>query len=198
MSDWSAALLVGGRGRRLGGQTKPLLAVEGATILERQLAACATLGITPTLVAPDGRPFAGLPHPIVRDAVDAGALGALYTALVTASTAYVLVVAGDLPFVTAPFLAHLVSRRHAHDAVVPAPAGRPQPLCAVYSTAIAPRLGRRIEAGQLRVTDALADLRVDLVDDAALAAFDRGGRLLLNVNTPKDHELARYFAALGD
>lgn len=198
MSDWSAAILAGGRATRLGGVVKPLLEVGGATILARQAAVLATLGVEPVLVAPAAAPFAGLPYRVVADVVTGSALGALYTALASATTAHVLVLAGDLPFVTAPFLAHLVARRHDADAVVPAPHGRWQPLCAIYATAAAPALRAQLDRGQLRVTDAVATLRVTLVDDATLATFDHRDRLLLNVNTPGDHESAQHGAIAGD
>lgn len=197
MSDWSAAVLAGGRGRRLGGVVKPLVAIGGRTILERQTAVLTRLGVTPTVVAPDAAPFASSGLAVTADVVDAGALGALYTALVVAPTPYVLVIAGDLPFVTAPFLAALLEGRHAADTVIPAPGGRLQPLCAVYATTAAPVLATAIDAGRLRVTEAVAPLRMCVLDDTALAAFDTDGRLLLNVNTRDDEAAARRFAGEG-
>lgn len=197
MHTWSAAILAGGRGRRLDGRTKPLVEVApGETMLARQVAALAALEVVPRLIAPDPAPFAGLPFEVVADLVAAGALGALYTAVATSPTPYVLAIAGDLPFVTAPFLAALVARRHEAEAVVPRPGGRWQPLCGVYHRDVAPRLRDRIDRGQWRVTDALEDLRVSAMTDAELAPFDPDGRLLLNVNTPEDLQAATRHAAL--
>lgn len=176
---------------------KPLVTIGGRTILDRQRAALAALGATPALVAPDPAPFATSGLAVTPDLVDAGALGALYTALATARTRYVLAIAGDLPFVTAPFLAALLERRHDAEAVIPAPGGRPQPLCAVYATTAAPVLASAIADRRLRVTDAVASLRQWVLDDAALAGFDADGRLLLNVNTRDDEAAARRFAGEG-
>jgi molybdopterin-guanine dinucleotide biosynthesis protein A len=48
--------------------------------------------------------------PVVADGMaGAGVLGGLYTALVEAPTEQVLVIACDMPFLTAPFLSHLAS-----------------------------------------------------------------------------------------
>ncbi len=197
MHTWSAAILAGGRGRRLDGRTKPLVELApGETMLARQVAALAALEVVPRLIAPDPAPFAGLPFEVVADLVAAGALGALYTAVATSPTPYVLAIAGDLPFVTAPFLAALAARRHEAEAVVPRPGGRWQPLCGVYHRDVAPRLRDRIDRGQWRVTDALEDLRVSAMTDAELAPFDPDGRLLLNVNTPEDLKAATRHAAL--
>jgi molybdopterin-guanine dinucleotide biosynthesis protein A len=197
METWSAAVLAGGRGRRLDGRTKPLVDLQGRTILHRQVEALAGLGVVPRLIAPDAAPYAALPFEIVPDLVAAGALGALYTALATAVTPHVLVVAGDLPFLTGRFLGSLVARRADAEAVVPRPGGRWQPLCAVYHRDVAARLRIRIDRGQWRVTDALEDLTVHAVTDRDLAPFDPDGRLLLNVNTPDDLRLATHHAALG-
>lgn len=196
MHDWSAAVLAGGRGRRLDGRIKALVDVGGRSPLTRQVAALAPLGVTPRLIAPDPTPFAGLPYEVVTDVIAAGALGALYTAVVTSPTDYVLVMAGDLPFVTTSFIAALLARRHGADAVVPRPGGRWQPLCAVYHRDVAARLRVRIEAGRWRVTEALDDLRVAAFTATDLAAFDPDGRLLLNVNTPDDLRLAIELATL--
>lgn len=191
MADWCAMVLAGGHGRRLGGAVKPLLQVGGRSILARQMAALADLGATPRLVASDPDPYAGLGVDVMPDAADAGALGGLYTAVAHAGTPYVLVLAGDLPFLTAPFLRALVDERHSADVVLPAPAGRWQPLCAVYAAAVAPHLANAIASGQWRVTRALEGLHVRTLDDEALAAFAPAARLLLNVNTPEDAAAAR-------
>jgi molybdenum cofactor guanylyltransferase len=197
MHTWSAAILAGGRGRRLDGRTKPLVELApGDTMLARQVAALAALDVVPRLITPDPAPFAGLPFEVVPDLVAAGALGALYTAVATSPTPYVLAIAGDLPFVTAPFLAALIARREDADAIVPRPGGRWQPLCGVYHRDVAPRLRDRIDRGHWRVTDALEDLTVGAMTDADLAPFDRDGRLLLNVNTPEDLQAATRQAAL--
>lgn len=196
MQAWSAAVLAGGRGRRLDGRTKPLVELHGRTILARQAAALAALGQVPRLIAPDATPYAALPFEVVPDVVAAGALGALYTAVTSAPTPYVLVIAGDLPFVTADFLGALVARRAEAEAIVPQPGGRWQPLCAVYHRDVAARLRARIDRGEWRVSDALEDLVVSAVSDADLAPFDPDGRLLLNVNTPDDLRLATDQATL--
>lgn len=183
-------ILAGGKGQRLGGRVKPLVTVGGRTILARQVEAFALLGVRPVLVAPDPVPFAGQGLAIVPDDVAAGALGALYTALTHSPSDHVMVLAGDMPFVTAPFLAYLAGLAEDHDAVVPHVRGRWQPLCALYHRRVAGQLRVAIDAGQWRVVDALVGLAVRAVVDAELLPFDPDGRLLLNVNTPDDHRRA--------
>jgi molybdopterin-guanine dinucleotide biosynthesis protein A len=194
----TAAILAGGRGTRLGGRDKSALAVGAGSILDRQLAVLRAL--TPHLLIVGGNASHGQTAAarIVPDLVPgAGALGGLYTALVEAPTEQVLVIACDMPFVTAPFLARLAALGAAAvdvDAVVPQDARGVHPLCASYARRVAPRLRERLDAGHLRVSDALADLHVRHMGPDELAPFDRDGRLLLNVNTPADYARARSLA----
>jgi molybdenum cofactor guanylyltransferase len=60
----------------------------------------------------------------------AGVWGGLYTALIEAPTEQVLVIACDMPFLTAPFLFHLASLGAKVDAVVRRDADGLHPLCA--------------------------------------------------------------------
>jgi len=193
MLTWSAAILAGGKARRLDGQAKPLLDVGGATILARQRATFAALGAEPALIAPAAAGLAPTGLPVVADRVaDGGALGALWTALDAADTDVVVVVAGDMPFLTAGFIEVLLARIGDHDAVIPRTAAEGwHPLAAAYRRRVAPRLRRQLDAGERRVVAAVAALDVVVLDDAALAPLDPDGTLLCNVNTPADYARAR-------
>ena len=189
---FTAAILAGGRARRLGSVEKSALVVGDGSILDRQLSLLRPLTPHILIVTTDR---ARVTRPDVRVAIDrvpgAGALGGLYTALIEAPTEQVIVVGCDMPFLTAPFVAFLAERGVGREAVVPADARGRHPLCASYARALAPRLRARIDAGQLRVLDALADVAVHEVGPDELAPFNRDGRLLFNVNTPDDYAHAQ-------
>jgi molybdenum cofactor guanylyltransferase len=190
-ATWSAAILAGGRATRLGGQIKATLPVGGEAILARQLRALTALGVAPIVVAGDPAPFGSYDLAVVPDLVaGAGALGGLYTALMQAGAPHVVVLAGDMPFVSAEFLDHLVSLRHDADAVVPRDTAGWHPLCACYGRHLASGLARRVEHGQLRIADALGDWCIRAVEPEEIARFDPDGVLLMNVNTPDDYERA--------
>lgn len=195
MSTWSATILAGGRGRRLGGRTKPLLDLGGQSILARQRAMFASLGVVPRLVAPDPVPFAGLGLEVVADDGRTGALGALCVALERATTDVVVVLAGDMPFVTAAFVEALLAALAGHEAAVPYTASDGwHPLAAVYRRLAAARLRAGLDAGEGRVVAAVTALAPAALDDDALAALDPDGTLLCNVNTPDDYARARHLA----
>jgi molybdopterin-guanine dinucleotide biosynthesis protein A len=121
----------------------------------------------------------------------AGPLGGVYTALRTAATPRVLVVACDMPFLTAEFLAYVGSAGHGCDVVVPRDGHGLHPLCAAWSTGAASVVERVLGEGGRAVRGALEALRVHIIEEDALGAFDPQGRLLHNINTPDDLARAR-------
>jgi len=195
---FSAAILVGGAARRLGRVDKSALVVGAASILERQLSVLR--GLTPhILIVTSDRervPAAPAGVAVVVDRVaGAGALGGVLTALEEAATDQVFVIGCDMPFVTAPFVRHVVERGRDVDVAVPRDARGRHPLCSSYARRAAGHVRARIEAGALRVGDALEGLDVREIGPNELAPFDPDGRLLLNVNTPDDYARARLAAA---
>ena len=196
----SAAILAGGRARRLGGADKAALLVGDARIIDRQLDALAGLTDDVRIVANDRTRYADLRLPVVADAIpEAGALGGIYTALIHARHERVIVLACDLPFVTGALLARLEleSRAEEIDAVVPRTARGLEPLCAVYRKRCAGALRARIDRGALQVAAALNDVRVQELGAAVLAQYDDGS-LFENINTPHDYARARDRVALNE
>jgi molybdopterin-guanine dinucleotide biosynthesis protein A len=187
--NWSAAILAGGQARRLGGQDKTALIVDGSRFLERQIAALCPLTDTIVLVGYCGHGPA--PLPVEPDRwPGTGPLGGIVTALAAAVGDRVLVLAGDLPFVTTPFLAYLVTVEPAAAAVIPVLDGRWHPLCAVYARRALDVLSDALARGEREVARAVTRLDPRLVGVAELAPFDADGGLLANINTPDD--MARW------
>jgi molybdopterin-guanine dinucleotide biosynthesis protein A len=175
----SAAILSGGQARRFGGRDKGALLVEGRSIRERQLAELATLTSDILIIGGDGIPDR------VRGC---GPLGGLHTALLESGGEATIVIACDMPYVSAPLLAHLSTLACDADAVVPYTDGGYHPLCAVYTRACLEPVARRLAAGRLKMTDMFDDLRVRAVTAEELRAFGDVHRLLANINTPADHQ----------
>jgi molybdopterin-guanine dinucleotide biosynthesis protein A len=195
-----AAILAGGRARRFGGADKSALRVGPTTILERQMAALKGLVDRVFVVAGEPAPVRGILRNAVADRLpNAGPLGGIYTALCEAAGAHVLVVACDLPFLTAPLLARLMELADDQcDAVVPRTADGVQPLCAVYARRLADEVRRRIESGRLKIQDLLESIRVRELGPDEIAPFDPYGRLFFNVNTPGDLDRAVRLSAHAD
>ncbi len=199
--ELSAAILAGGRARRFGGADKASLTVGRARIIDRQLAALAAVTDDVRIVANEPGRYQGLGVRLIPDAIaEAGPLGGIYTALLDARHEWVLVLACDLPFVTAALLERLARESQTadtSDAVVPRSARGLEPLCAIYRKGCAAVARARIERGELRVAALLHELRVRVLEPDALAPYDTGA-LFENVNTPHDHERARGWVELNE
>jgi molybdenum cofactor guanylyltransferase len=185
----AAAILTGGRARRLGGADKSALRVGGRAILARQLDVLRT--VTPHVFVV-GRAPLDLPAGIdvVPDRLPgAGALGGIYTAILASPHERTFVVGCDMPFVSESLVRRLAAENA--DIVIPRTARGYEPLCAIYTRACAGKIRERIEHGELQASDLPGGLHVVELGPDVLAALDPGGWMLTNVNTPEDHERAR-------
>ena len=81
--------------------------------------------------------------------------------------------------------------------VVPYSASGPEPLCACWHTAAAGKLRSGFERGVRKVTEGIALLRAEVLDDADWKRFDSEGRLFWNMNTAADYEEARRVLEAG-
>jgi molybdopterin-guanine dinucleotide biosynthesis protein A len=129
---------------------------------------------------------------------DLGPLGGIHTALAH-STAAVVVVAWDMPFVAVPLLVEL-RRRGAEGAtaVVPESApGRLEPTCAFYSLECRSALDDWLDSGRSGAAAFLARCAgVERLTVEEVARFGEPARLFFSINTPAALEQAETFAAL--
>jgi molybdopterin-guanine dinucleotide biosynthesis protein A len=191
---WSAAILAGGRARRLGGRDKAALPVGDSAILERQLALLRPLVDRILIVANDDERYARHGVPVVHDRIEgAGALGGLCTAIEASGTPRTLVLACDLPFLTSDFLLRLMREGRHADVVLPRTHDGFHPLCAAYSDRAGAELGVQLASGVRKITDAIegaTGLVVRELGPDDLSPYDPHGTLFFNVNTPDDYARA--------
>ncbi len=180
----SAALLVGARSEKMAcdatraGTDRIAAATRIARLLATLFEEVLWVGGDPPTDAPGRRvpDVEGSPCPL-RD---------LTGALEAAGGERVLVVAGDLPRVTADLLLALFAWPEA-DAVVPRTGEGSHPLCAIYRReAVLPVARSRLAAGDLKLRDLLDVLDARYLDDADLVRIDPGGDALTRVDTPGD------------
>jgi molybdenum cofactor guanylyltransferase len=182
--DPIGVVLAGGAGRRIGG-AKARVELRGTPLLEYPLRALqAVLGEVVVVAKPDSElpPLPGVPvwreaalprHPLT------GVVHALERAGEREPAREILVVAGDLPFVS-PSLVERLARADAGGApaVVPRAGGRLQPLLARYAPAArAPLAAALARASLPSLTDAVAALEpLVLACDDELPFFNVNGR----------------------
>ncbi len=193
-ADVTAALLLGGASRRMGRDKAALSmapdAPPAAVALSRGLA-----GLFGEVLLVGGDPPAGTEgRPVADSAGPACALRGVVTALEVARGDRVLVVATDLPGLSADLVLALLAWPEA-EAVVPQTEDGLQPLCALYRRSAAPKLRARLDRGALSVRGVLDDLEVARIAGPDLEAVDPDGLALRNVNTPD--ELAAFREQIG-
>jgi molybdopterin-guanine dinucleotide biosynthesis protein A len=183
-------LLAGGAARRFGGRPKGLALLDGQRIADRALAALRAATTTQVIVANDPAAPGWFPGKrVVADEVPGlGPLAGLASALRAANGAPALVVAWDMPFVTAALLRELRRRGEAGAAAVVPVHGTErwaEPLCAWYAAAGLATCRALLESGARRagaLFDALPGAAT--IGDAELAPFGEPARLFLSVDTP--------------
>jgi molybdopterin-guanine dinucleotide biosynthesis protein A len=123
----------------------------------------------------------------------AGPLGGIATALRVSSAEWSLIVACDLPYLTREWLEFLIRRalRSDADAVVPMNERGAEPLCAMYRKRAEGAIRAALDRGTRKVTDGLADVRIEFIEPGEWKGFDSDGLLFKNMNSPADYEEAK-------
>ncbi|MBX3173471.1 MAG: molybdenum cofactor guanylyltransferase [Gemmatimonadaceae bacterium] len=208
----TGVILAGGGATRFGGEPKGLERVAGRRIIDRVAAALREVTDELLLVANAEDAASWLPGVrVARDVREgAGALGGLHAALTHAGTE-VLLVAWDMPFVSASLLGELrrvgeggalaesveggrpggiaaddAARAVPRDAVLPESEGSRrgvEPLCAWYSPRCLPAIDAALTAGDLRVIGFHAAVTVQRLPLERVQLFGDPRRLFANVNT---------------
>lgn len=154
---FSAVILAGGQSRRMGCD-KARIALHGKTLLATQVERVRMLAPTELFIS--GRAdvdYSELSCPVLLDAIpDGGPLAGILSALLTASTSHLLVLAVDMPLMKPELLASLVELSAEYTGVVPRTAGSVEPLAAVYPTKSA-SLAERMLRHHLKSARAFAE-----------------------------------------
>lgn len=180
---WSALVLTGGTGRRLGGVDKATIDVAGTTLLDHLVGALPPT--VPVVVAGPERPTSRPVTFRAEEPAGAGPVAGIAAALAEIRTPYVAVLAVDIPW-SAPVVTALVAElclTDDIDVLIPVDAeGRRQLLCCAWRTAaLASSLERLGDPRGRSVRDLIAGARVQervLTPDEA--------SLLADIDTPAD------------
>lgn len=181
----SAAITAGGQSRRFGSD-KAQARLQGTTFLERVAASLEGAG-EKMLIAPAGKyhlsGWAVLPDTRPGEGPLAGLERALLHAKsgVQAKSGWVAFAGVDMPLLDAAYWETLLRARGPGALAVQAdhPKRGPQPLAALYHTALLPRIAALLDAGERRLRQAALPEHTTLVSGLP-------ERYFLNVNTPDD------------
>jgi molybdopterin-guanine dinucleotide biosynthesis protein A len=186
-------LLAGGMSTRMG-TDKAFLIFDGQTLLDRALIVMQTV-CKRMMIVGDPAKFANYDAgAVIADIFPGcGPLAGIHSALVHSVAELNLVLAVDMPFVTAELLLFLFAVAEKNAAVVTVPRVTVprandglQPLCAVYRRDFAAAAERALRAGNYKIDALFSSVSTDVIETAKLAAAGFSARNFFNVNTPQD------------
>jgi molybdopterin-guanine dinucleotide biosynthesis protein A len=182
-------ILAGGNSRRMG-TDKSRLILNGQSFVERIAGELSAVTSSIRLVGSD-LPSAPLKINL-QSAPDLypqwGALGGLHAALAACSASWALIVACDLPFVTAELFTRLAGFRENNEAVAPIQKDAiPQPLCSLYRVDHCLRSAEQlIKSGERKPIALLQSVRTRWVSFNELSDLEGAVNFFDNINTPED------------
>lgn len=194
---FSAAILAGGASRRMG-RPKALIAIGGQTLIERTADVLHALQPTVSEVFVVGvlPAYAALGLRCVPDGVPGqGPLGGIATALRHAAEDRTLIVACDMPNLSADLLRAMLATTGDEDALVPelmsADGSRAEPLHAIYRHSCLAAIDACLARGELKTTAFFDAVNVRRLDEEWLRRYDPTLASFINVNTPAELRAAR-------
>jgi len=183
----SAFVLAGGKSTRMG-TDKAFVVLQGRKLVERALQLARSVTGTVSIVG-DPAKFAGF-APVVQDIFPGcGPLGGIHAALRGSGTDLNLILAVDLPFVSAALLRYLVRRAVESPTAlvaVPRTGQQWQPLCAIYRRKFQDPAEQSLRAGRYRIDALFDNKRTHVITQEELLAAGFAAHRFTNVNTPQD------------
>ncbi len=136
-------------------------------------------------------------YPQGPDRSGCGPLGGIATALAATLSTWNLIVACDMPYLSAEWIDWMLSRalRSRGGAVVPQTDRGMEPLAAVYRRECSAPVAVALAGGVRRVSDAIEECRVDIVYPREWRRIDQSELILRNMNSPGDYKEAQNWWA---
>lgn len=177
----TAIIMAGGKSSRMG-TDKGLMEFNGKHLvriaIEKALPFCSGLKIST-----QNEEYKQFGFPLLPDEFpELGPIGGIFTALKNTSTSTILVIACDMPLISAQTIQTLIENQKEYDCAVPRVKGKYEPLCAIYSKSMLRLIESSINEGDLAIYSVLKKANCCFVDfELELPDF-------ININTPADLE----------
>jgi molybdopterin-guanine dinucleotide biosynthesis protein A len=171
-------VLAGGKSRRLG-KNKALIEIEGTPLIQRLVQAIPGKRIA--ILANEAEPYRFLGLPVIPDVHrGVGPMAGLHAGLRHSDTEYSFFLACDLPRLDTETILAVLRAHRGEDFVGPQTERGIEPLCALYSRSLLPKIEAAIAAGTYGLQEFVAAL-----SNKRLLRF-QDETVFYNLNTPED------------
>ena len=185
--DVTVFVLAGGKSTRMGAD-KAFVRCGDEILLDRALKLARAVAVEVRIVG-DTQKFGRFGCQVVEDVYrDRGPLGGIHAALNTSKSELNLVLAVDLPLMTAELLSYLISQARQAGAVITVPniAGGVQPLCAIYRKEFASIAEESLKAGKNKIDPLFARVETRVIEEEEIMRAGFSAQIFKNMNTPED------------
>jgi molybdopterin-guanine dinucleotide biosynthesis protein A len=173
------------------GTDKAMLEIDGEPLLVRSARVLSQVAGSVTVVGHPER-HSGLGVPVIRvrpddvGGVDLDYMNGVVTALEHSTAEWTLITSADMPYLTADWLLYMADRALAADVDLVT-----RGFCNMYRTACLPALMRALDETPNSFGHTMRYLDYLVLRPEDSLPFDPDGWLFLDVDTPRDFELAR-------
>ena len=191
-TPFCAALIAGGKSTRMG-HDKRLIDFDGRPLWKQQLDTLTSLQPDELVISGEvAGPWKDSGHTIVPDtATDAGPLAGIAAILATVRSPLLLVLAVDMPHMTADFLRRLLAQCTPARGVVPSHPDLFEPLAAIYPRDCATLVNNCLLTSNFSLQNFVQGCtRGGLLQAVEIAKDD--AHLFHNLNTPEDLSKSRF------
>lgn len=186
-------ILAGGKSSRMG-TNKALLSIDGKSVIEHVVAELDSIVNNIIIVTNSFEDYAFLNLPMVEDEwKDMGPLAGIHAGLSATKTEHNLLVACDMPFISARLGSVLLGQLTEYQVAIPKISDKIHPLFAAYRKEVKEEAKAALEQKQLRIREMFRNIHVKIMNEIELN--DYGIKLsesdLFNMNHPEEYEQAK-------
>lgn len=190
ISNISAVILAGGRGKRMGGEDKGLVELNGEPLIRHVISAIAPQVAHLVINANRNQErYADFGYPVISDSITGyqGPLAGFLAAMQAVSSDLLVSVPCDGPLLPTDLVERLVTTRNREgaDIAVAHDGQRLQPVYALLSVRLLGSLQAYLDAGDRKIDRWYAQHRV------AYADFSDVPQTFININTPQERDKLR-------
>lgn len=185
MIDKTLAILAGGKSSRMG-KDKAFLYYKEKTFIENIIGAGSDFS-EKIIVANNEIKYKDFNTKVYSDIyLEKGPLGGIHSALKNAKYDKVLCIACDMPLMSTKVLNAIGSINENYEVIVPEINNRLQPMCAIYSKSLLPKIEKAINNGEYKLQKFVLSTNYKIIDNKAYKALSEES--FLNINTEIEYK----------